>query len=141
MNQYLLDTDICIFFLQGKFGIKEKVLEVGIENCYISEITLLELMYGAEKSKRPEKHTSEVFKMEALFEVVPIYNSFPIYAKERVRLQKEGRLIPDFDLLIGATAVAHNLIMVTNNVKHLERIQEIVIENWRTKEHNQFAEI
>ncbi len=141
MNQYLLDTDICIFFLQGKFGIKEKVLEVGIENCYISEITLLELMYGAEKSTRPEKHTSEVFKMEALFEVVPIYNSFPIYAKERVRLQKEGRLIPDFDLLIGATAVAHNLIMVTNNVKHLERIQEIVIENWRTKEHNQFAEI
>ncbi len=39
-------------------------------------------------------------------------------------------LISDFDLLIGCTAVANNLIMVTENVKEFERISDIKIENW-----------
>ncbi len=47
--KYLLDTDICIFFLKGKFNIYEKIKQVGVENCYISEITIAELKYGAAK--------------------------------------------------------------------------------------------
>ena len=38
--------------------------------------------------------------------------------------------IDDFDLLIGASAVANDLILVTENVKHLERIPHLKIENW-----------
>jgi len=74
--------------------------------------------------------------MEVLFEIIPIYGSFEKYAEERVRLQNAGVLIPDFDLLIGATAVANNLKMVTNNEKHLSRISGIVIENWTKKKFN-----
>lgn len=44
MNGYLIDTDICIYYLKGKFGIKDKVKEVEINNCYISEITIAELI-------------------------------------------------------------------------------------------------
>ena len=131
--KYLLDTDICIFFLQGKHKIKDKIKNVGIENCYISEITIAELKYGAENSTNREKHAIEVEKMEELFTVLPIYSSLDEFAKEKSRLRKEGVLIPDFDLLIGVTSTTNDLIMVTNNVKHLQRINIIRIENWKEK--------
>ena len=86
MDQYLIDTDICINFLKGKFGIIDKVKEVGIENCYISEITIAELTFGAYKSTNFQKHILEVKKMEILFEIVPIYGSINKYGEERVRL-------------------------------------------------------
>jgi len=125
--RYLLDTDICIFFLQGKFNIKEKIKGVGISNCYISEITIAELKFGAMKSSNIEKHTKEVEKMEELFSVIPIYNSLDNYAIEKVKLQN---LIPDFDLLIGVTAVSNSLVLVSNNERHLKRISHIELENW-----------
>jgi len=128
--KYLLDTDICIFFLQGKFNIKEKIKGVGISNCYISEITIAELKFGAMKSSNIEKHTKEVEKMEELFSVIPIYNSLDNYAIEKVKLQKKGNLIPDFDLLIGVTAVSNSLVLVSNNERHLKRISHIELENW-----------
>lgn len=139
MSQYLIDTDICISFLKGKYGIKDKVKEVGIENCYISEITIAELTFGAYKSTNFEKHILEVKKMEFLFEIIPIYGSINKYGEEKARLQRSGNLIPDFDLLIGTTAVSNHLIMVTNNEKHLSRISGIVIENWTKKSNNKYV--
>ena len=62
--------------------------------------------------------------------IVPIYNSLSLYAKEKARLRKAGKLIDDFDLLIGVTAVANNLILVTENQKHLSRLSKLKIENW-----------
>ena len=53
------------------------------------------------------------------------------FAKEKVRLKKQGTLIEDFDLLIASTAVSNRLIMVTDNVKHFKRVKNIVIENWK----------
>jgi tRNA(fMet)-specific endonuclease VapC len=52
------------------------------------------------------------------------------FGKEKAKLRREGNLIHDFDLLIGATAVHFDMIMVTNNEKHLSRITGIKIENW-----------
>lgn len=52
------------------------------------------------------------------------------YAEEKARLMKSGNLIDDFDLLIGSTAVVHEMTMVTNNETHFERIKGIKIKNW-----------
>ena len=130
MSNYLLDTDICIFFLKGHQKVKEKIQEVGIANCYISEIIIGELFYGAFNSEHKEKHIKEVSKMNALFDVVPIYNSLELFGQEKARLKKSGKIIPDFDLLIGVAAVQHEMIMVTNNQKHLSRFEGLEIENW-----------
>jgi len=54
--KYILDTNICIHFFRGKFDLLTKFEEVGIHNCSISEITLAELVYGAEKSQNPTKN-------------------------------------------------------------------------------------
>ena len=47
MKKYLLDTNICVYFLRGKYSLDRKIRQVGWDNCYISEITVAELKYGA----------------------------------------------------------------------------------------------
>ncbi len=54
--KYLLDTNICIHFFRGKYNLYNKIMDVGIKNCAISEITLAELVYGAEHSDNPSKN-------------------------------------------------------------------------------------
>jgi len=53
-----------------------------------------------------------------------------VYAKEKARLKKAGNIVDDLDLLIGATAIENNMILVTNNEKHFTRLQNIKVENW-----------
>lgn len=53
---YLLDTNICIYFLKGRYGLAEKINSIGFENIFISEITVAELKFGAEKSTYPKKN-------------------------------------------------------------------------------------
>lgn len=130
MNKFLLDRDICIHFLKGKYNLKQKIEKVGISNCYISEITVAELIFGAFNSTNFEKHIKEVKLIEELFTVLPIYDCLSKFGKEKAKLKKAGNLIPDFDLLIGITAIHHDMNMVTNNVKHLSRIDGIQIDNW-----------
>jgi tRNA(fMet)-specific endonuclease VapC len=130
LKKYLLDTNICIYFIKGRYGLSKKILEVGEENCFISEITVAELKYGIENSATAESMRKIVEAFIPKFAVIPIYNSLDIYAKEKAKLRKQGLLIDDFDILIGSTAVANNMIMVTNNVSHLSRIDSIIIEDW-----------
>ena len=49
MRKYLLDTNICAYFLNGKYHLDVKIAAIGIENCAISEITIAELKYGIKK--------------------------------------------------------------------------------------------
>ena len=130
MTKYLLDTNICIFFLRGKFHLNEKFKSIGLENCCISEITLAELKYGAECSSKVNENNKMIDAFAKEIQVIPIISALDIYAKEKARLKKQGVIIDDFDLLIGVTAVANNLILVTDNQNHLGRISKLKIENW-----------
>jgi tRNA(fMet)-specific endonuclease VapC len=130
MERYLLDTNICIFFLKGKYNLNLKLKEVGLQNCCISEITLAELKYGAECSNRVSENREMIDGLTKELTILPIFNSLNVYAKEKARLRKSGKMLDDFDLLIGATAIANNLILVTENEKHLSRMSKINIENW-----------
>ena len=135
---YLLDTDICIFFLKNRFSIQKKITSVGINNCFISEITIIELMYGAEKSENYKRHANDVSSIQKLFQVIPISTCYEIFIREKCRLQKQGLLIPDFDLLIAATALSNGHCLVSNNEKHLKRVKNIALENWTKPEYNFF---
>ncbi len=130
MKQYLLDTNICIYLLKDLFGLAEKIETIGASNFFLSEITIAELKFGAENSDFPERNTKKINQLQQLFTVIPIFNSLDIYAKEKARLKRTGRILDDFDLLIGATAIYNNLTLVTRNVSHFDRLNEIEIENW-----------
>lgn len=129
MAHYLLDTNICISILKDKYGIREKVLNVSPKNCFISEITIAELFYGAAKSKRKE-HFDDVGNIMKMFKVLPIYPCLKLYGSLKADLEQKGQRIDEFDLLIGATSITNNMIMVTSNTKHFERIPNIHLEDW-----------
>lgn len=124
----MLDTNICAYFLNGKFNLEEKIDEVGIENCFVSEITIAELKYGVEKSTFKEKNRKTLETFQAKFDILPIFLALDIYAKEKARLKTKGKILDDFDLLIGSTAIFNNLILVTKNISDFDRLDEITIE-------------
>ena len=130
MKEYLLDTNICVFFLRDLYGIQQRIEQVGCCNCHISEITVGELLYGASCSMNKEKHLKQVYEFISLLTVEPIFPVLPIYAETKALLRNQGTMIDDFDLLIGATALKREMVLVTENVKHLTHIPGIIIENW-----------
>ncbi len=130
MKQYLLDTNICIYLLKNQYDVVNKIEEIGRENCFISEITLAELYFGASNSGKKTQKMRGVHYIEQFFTVLPIRYALESFGDNKTLLRQKGMALDDFDLLIGSTAVANNLIMVTENTKHLSRIPKIKIENW-----------
>ncbi len=112
------------------FALQDKFKDVGSDNLFISEITLAELKYGVANSANPEKNSSTLTTFLSEVEVIPIFDALDTYASEKTRLKRSGTIIDEFDLLIGATAITHNLTLVTNNTKHFSRLNGILLENW-----------
>ena len=133
MNQYLLDTNICVFYLRGKFDVDQRIDQVGWENCFISEITMLELKMGAELSMQKDgiDRSKQLNKFLSDIQILPIYSAIDVAAQEKVRLRLAGTPCDDnFDLLIACTAIANDMTCVTDNTKDYIRFQDIRLENW-----------
>ena len=128
--KYLLDTSIIAFLFRKSYNIGNRLRELDSDQCYVSEITIAELTYGAYHSDRVSENLMMIEKLESLVNVIPISSAIDEYGKQKDMLIKSGRMIEDFDLLIGCTAVANNMIMVTDNIKHFSRIYGIQLENW-----------
>lgn len=130
MTTYLLDTNVIVELLRKNKKMRDKINEVGLNRCFISEITIVELLYGAEKSGNPDK-IREVKWVEDTFKQIPVHTAFRDFAKIKVLLEKQQSIIDSFDLLIGATALANNYVVVTHNTKHLSRIPGLTFEDWQ----------
>ena len=120
--------------MRGMFEMNRKIALAGIENCYLSEITVAELYYGAENSDNPQKTMLQTEEFVSLFHVIPFGKSLHTFGREMAYLKSVGRKIESFDMAIGATALQHKMIMVTDNIDHLGRIRGIEIEDWKTAE-------
>jgi len=130
LKKFLVDTNIAIFYMKGKFDLENKFDKIPSDNCFISEMTLAELKFGVENSEKPEKNKKALDNFLTGVQIIPIFHSLDLYAKEKARLRKAGTPIDDFDLLIGVTSVTHKLTMVTNNTNHFKRIAGIKLEDW-----------
>ena len=130
MNGYLLDTCICVFLFRNKYNIEKRLNQIGYKDCYVSEVTLAELRYGAYKSDRTEQNLDLIERFSEKVNIVPFAETIDFYAKEKNRLNKQGTPIEDFDLLIASAASSRKLTLVTDNLKHFKNVQGIVVENW-----------
>jgi tRNA(fMet)-specific endonuclease VapC len=83
VKKYLLDTNICIYFLKGQFEINRRIEEIGEENCYLSEITIAELKYGAESSIQKEKNRKNNEKFLAKFKILPVFQHLIFTLKKK----------------------------------------------------------
>jgi tRNA(fMet)-specific endonuclease VapC len=98
---------------------------------YISIITYGELLYGAKKSIQVEKNLAKIYRLKSLFPIIPVdLPVIEIFSDLKAKYEKKGIVIDDFDLLLAATALTYNQVLVTNNVKHFGKIRELHIENW-----------
>jgi tRNA(fMet)-specific endonuclease VapC len=129
--QYLLDKSICVYFLRGKLELDQKFKCLGIENFFISEITVFELKFGAENSLNKKRSHESVDRFVGGLSIIPIFGCLKHYSETKVKLRKNGTPLHDeFDLLIGSTALTHNLTLITDNVKDFKNIVGLKIENW-----------
>src|SRR5690606_28108365 len=121
----------CVFFLRGMLEFDKIIKQKGLENCFISELTVFELKYGAENSDNPKKSHQAVNKFVKGLTVIPIFGIVQEYAEIKVYLRKNGTPLHDeFDLIIGVTALINELTLVTDNTKDFRFIKNLKLENW-----------
>lgn len=130
---YLLDTNICIFLIANKAPVLNRIAEVGIANCFIAEATIAELYYGVYRSSKMAENYRSVTNLISNFNIIETRFVLETFGETKARLASEGRIIADFDLLIGCTALFFDMPCVTNNTKHLNHIPNLKLEDW-TKE-------
>jgi predicted nucleic acid-binding protein len=128
---YLLDTDIIIYSLKGHPVLQENLRRHLNDPLQISIITCLELYYGAYKSQQVTGNLAKVKRIEETLEVIPLgTEAAEIFGRLKAQLEIKGTRLDDFDLMIAACALTHNLTLVTSNEMHFRRIDGLKVTNW-----------
>lgn len=130
MARYLLDTSTCIEYFKRRNGVADVIRTLSLDDICVSEITIAELLYGALHSKSVDRHLREVRDLQNTLAVLPISDVLIEYAEIRHELSGNGLVVDDFDMLIGATARHYGLVVVTDNMRHFQRMTNVECENW-----------
>lgn len=131
MLKYLLDTNIVIYTIKNKPAQVKQCFEQHYGQMCISSITLMELIYGAEKSAAVERNLRDIEGLIARMDVLPFDGIAATHAGQiRAELAQKGQLIGPYDQMIAGHARATGLMLVTNNVREFERVAGIRLENW-----------
>ena len=129
MKKYLIDSDILIYFLKGKQEVVERLSQIPINELYISRINYTELIYGAYNSTKINQNLKVIEPFLDSFEVLEFTKtSSLIFAKEKARLKKSGNIIADMDLMIASIAIENDCTLISNNIKHFDRVQNLELE-------------
>ncbi|NLH90472.1 MAG: type II toxin-antitoxin system VapC family toxin [Treponema sp.] len=129
---YYLDTNTCIYFLNGKFeSIKSKILSIPPNEIVIPSIVKAELLFGAYKSLKRISNIEKVEMFLEPFEIVAFDDPVTcVYADLREKMEKTGKIVGPNDLLIASIVRFYDGILVTNNEQEFCQIEELRIENW-----------
>jgi tRNA(fMet)-specific endonuclease VapC len=129
--RYVLDTNTLIYFFKGLGDVSKHMLAQSPSEIAIPTVVLFELEVGIAKSTSPRKRKSQLQEITAFVNVLPFgIAESKSAAQIRVKLEKQGLPIGPYDVLIAATALANNMILVTHNQNEFGRIKELKIEDW-----------
>ncbi len=129
-RRYLLDTNVIVDALRGD-PVAEQIYSH--QDMYLSTIVRGELYYGAYYAVQPQPQLDNLAVIFSLLQHVP--NSKMVakrYGEQKATLRKLGTPIPDNDLWIAATALEHDMILVTNDT-HFNNVKELQLRNWKQK--------
>ena len=129
---YMLDTNIISYLIRSRdFGLIDKFEQMAEDNIVgISSVTVAELFYGIKKRKSKKL---EVAVRELLYPLEKFSfdeDAALAYGEIRTQLEKKGEIIGSYDMLIAAHAQSINAILVTNNTREFQRVQNLKIEDW-----------
>lgn len=128
---YLFDTDAISELLRPRplSAYVAWLKAIPREDQYTSSVTIGELFKGAYRSRAKEHHLTNIEER-----VLPAVTVLPydiatarVFGRIRAQLEEVGQILPDADLQIAATALYHNLELVTGNLRHFERIPGVRI--------------
>lgn len=126
--KYILDTDWIINLLAGNKEAEEKIQHLDPDDIVISLITVAEIYEGAYAYSNPDEHLQSFRVFFSNFKLVNLNLSvMEKFAEIRSYLRRTGKIISDFDILLGATALHHGFTVLTYNKKHFERIPDLKI--------------
>ncbi len=131
MLKYLLDTNLCVRVLRDRpLGLRER-FNAEASSLSISSVVLYELLVGAAKSARTVENRNAVEAFAARLEVLDFDAEAAAHAGEiRADLEREGRSIGSYDLLIAGHARSRGLIVVTGNLAEFRRVEGLRSEDW-----------
>lgn len=131
--RYLLDTCVISDFIKAEAGTKVRLKQTPPIDIAVSAITVMELRYGLVLNpQRAQKVEPMIASFLSSVTILP----FDIAEAEQVAqiravLKTQGQPIGAYDILIAATALQHNLLMITANQREFERVPGLKTENWR----------
>jgi tRNA(fMet)-specific endonuclease VapC len=131
---YLFDTDTLSNLLANRPSTRllQRLAEVPAAAQFTSSITVGEIYYGLCKSSRPDDYRERLDRLVwPHVQIVPFdRHAAERYGQLRAELEREGKPLPDPDLMIAAIGLVRHLTLVTGNIKHFARVTELKVENW-----------
>ena len=125
---YMVDTDWVIDYLHEIPEVVERLNALLLEGIGLSIVSLAELFDGIAGSVTPQEDERVLRTFLDFVEIIPLdEEACLIFAEELVRLRAAGMPIGDMDLLIGATAIRHNVPLLTNNRRHFGRLRDLTV--------------
>lgn len=128
---YILDTDTIIYFLKGMPSITERIASISAGEINTTIINHAELLFGAFNSARKQQNLKKVGMFLDNIKILPFCEqASAIFAEQKAGLKKRGTLLADLDLMIASITLRHEMVLVTNNNRHFERLKNLQLENW-----------
>jgi len=129
--RYLLDTDTCIHAIKQRSDRLRRRFNERADALAISSITLAELRFGAEKSARAAENHLVVESFAARLDILPFGDRAAAhYGAIRAELERAGKIIGPYDMLIAAHARSEGLTLVSGNRREFDRVPGLRVENW-----------
>jgi predicted nucleic acid-binding protein len=127
---FLIDTDVCSLFMRGNPHVVKRFFQYGGQ-LHVSVVTVGELYSGALRSRASPRLLSsltqllgELHILDAGFDVAFTFGTI------RASILDQGLPGPDLDLLIAATALVHDLTLVTHNTAHYASVPGLRLADW-----------
>jgi tRNA(fMet)-specific endonuclease VapC len=130
--KFCLDTNICIYYLNGTSrSVVERLGNTPFDEVAIPSMVVAELLYGVAKGTRQQYNLQIVNAFLSYHKIIAFNeNAARIYGTIRSELEHSGNIIGANDLVIAATAMAHDAVLITHNTKEFSRIAQLKIDDW-----------
>ena len=128
---YVLDTNTLIYFFKGQGNVANRIFSEAPKDIAIPAIVIFELQTGIAKSNSPQKRTQQLKTLLDAVKVLPFSTSEASAAANiRAQLEKKGKPMGPYDVLIAGTVLAHQATLVSHNLREFKRIQNLKTEDW-----------
>jgi tRNA(fMet)-specific endonuclease VapC len=129
---HMLDTDTASYVIKCRApAIGAKLAAIPPSLVCVSVVTRAELQYGLKRLPAGHRLRIGVQRFLSIVRGLPWdAEAADAYADIRHQLVSAGQGIGEMDIMIAAHALVAGAVLVTNNVRHFERISGLVLANW-----------